>query len=93
MGKAMTEEKQKTKQAEWEYLWKKQHAQAFKVAASTIGAQQATIAQGIYCFVSEAYPDAHPADLSHAMWLAMQMAVGPMRAADAVRQASVFPGK
>lgn len=72
--------------AEWEKTWKKQHAQAFKVASATIGAEQATIAQGIYRFVSEKYPDADHIDLAQAMWLAMQMVVGPMRAADAVRQ-------
>lgn len=79
-------EEQKIKQAEWKNTWEKQHAQAFKAAAVTVGAEQATIAYGIYRFVSETYPDAHPADLAPAMWLAMQMAVGPMLAADAIRQ-------
>lgn len=73
-------------QAEWEKIWKEQHQQAFKVAAVTLGAEQATIALGIYRFVSETYPDADHSDLAHAMWLAMQMAVGPMRAADTIRQ-------
>lgn len=86
-------EEQKIKQAEWKNAWEKQHAQAFNVAAVTVGAEQATIAYGIYRFVSETYPDAHHADLSHAMWLAMQMAVGPLRAADAIRQGTDLHSK
>ncbi|MDO8941516.1 MAG: hypothetical protein Q7U98_20345 [Methylicorpusculum sp.] len=71
----------------------KKHRQAFMVPASTHGAKKALIAQDVYRFICERYPDADPLLMGDALWLAMQMVIGPEKAAQVIRQVSIFPSK
>lgn len=61
--------------------------------AKTIGAEPAMIANDIYQFINEKYPNVKPYQQGYALWLAMQLTIGADVAADVMRQVSILPAK